>query len=63
IRRHEIRIINDRREAIRTALAAARPGDLVLIAGKGHEDYQVHGGKRVPFSDQLEVQRHFGMAA
>ncbi|MBS0613062.1 MAG: UDP-N-acetylmuramoyl-L-alanyl-D-glutamate--2,6-diaminopimelate ligase [Proteobacteria bacterium] len=63
VRRHEVRIIHDRREAIRSALSSASAGDLVLIAGKGHEDYQIYGERRVPFSDQLEVQRHFGMAA
>lgn len=63
IKRRQVRIINDRREAIRAALSEAGAGDLVLIAGKGHEDYQIYGERRVPFSDQLEVQRHFGMAA
>ncbi len=63
ITRRRPRIINDRREAIRTALSEAAAGDLVLIAGKGHEDYQIYGERRLPFSDQREVQRHFGMAA
>ncbi|WP_251231630.1 UDP-N-acetylmuramoyl-L-alanyl-D-glutamate--2,6-diaminopimelate ligase [Adlercreutzia aquisgranensis] len=41
----------DRGRAIREALAAARPGDAVLIAGKGHEDYQIIGSKTVHFDD------------
>ncbi len=41
----------DRRAAIEYALAEAAPEDLVLIAGKGHEDYQEQGGQRLPFSD------------
>jgi UDP-N-acetylmuramoyl-L-alanyl-D-glutamate--2,6-diaminopimelate ligase len=41
----------DRAAAIRRAIAAARPGDCVLVAGKGHEDYQEIGGLRTPFSD------------
>jgi UDP-N-acetylmuramoyl-L-alanyl-D-glutamate--2,6-diaminopimelate ligase len=41
----------DRREAISKAIALARPGDLVLIAGKGHEKYQVIGSKVLPFDD------------
>jgi UDP-N-acetylmuramoyl-L-alanyl-D-glutamate--2,6-diaminopimelate ligase len=46
----------DRREAIRRAVLAARDGDLVLIAGKGHEDYQIIGGARHHFDDR-EVAR------
>lgn len=42
----------DRREAIREAIRIARAGDIVLIAGKGHEDYQDVGGTKHPFSDQ-----------
>ena len=41
----------DRAAAIRSAIAAAGPGDCVLIAGKGHEDYQEVSGVRTPFSD------------
>ncbi|HXF65348.1 MAG TPA: cyanophycin synthetase, partial [Burkholderiales bacterium] len=41
----------DRRRAIERAVAEARRGDIVLVAGKGHEDYQEIGGVRHPFSD------------
>jgi UDP-N-acetylmuramoyl-L-alanyl-D-glutamate--2,6-diaminopimelate ligase len=57
------RIIHDRGEAIGTALKEARVGDVVLIAGKGHEDYQIYGGTRRSFSDRREAQRHLGVAA
>src|SRR5262249_59370201 len=46
----------DRRTAIRTALRAAQRGDLVLIAGKGHEDYKIMGTKKIHFDDR-EVAR------
>jgi len=49
---------SDRREAIRKALQAAAEGDVVLIAGKGHEDYQEVGTVRSPFSD-VEVASEF----
>jgi UDP-N-acetylmuramoyl-L-alanyl-D-glutamate--2,6-diaminopimelate ligase len=42
----------DRRKAIRLAIAASRPGDTVLIAGKGHETYQILGGRTIAFDDR-----------
>lgn len=49
--------ISDRREAITQAIRAAQAGDVVLIAGKGHEDYQIMGKTKFPFRDQ-EVASH-----
>ena len=49
--RAKTRVEPDRREAISLALREAREGDVVLIAGKGHESYQDIGGKRIPFVD------------
>jgi UDP-N-acetylmuramyl-tripeptide synthetase len=47
----------DRSLAIAQTLQQARPNDVVLVAGKGHEDYQEIAGIRLPFSDRAEVQR------
>jgi UDP-N-acetylmuramoyl-L-alanyl-D-glutamate--2,6-diaminopimelate ligase len=49
--------IADRREAIRRAIRLARPFDIVLIAGKGHEDYQVIGKEKFPFDDRVEARK------
>ena len=46
----------DRRAAIRLVLEEARTGDVVVIAGKGHEDYQEIGGLRLPFDDVVEAR-------
>ena len=51
--------IVDRREAIKTACALAQPGDVVLVAGKGHEDYQIIQGVKHHFDDREEVRNCF----
>lgn len=51
-----VRTEPDRRRAIRLALTDARPGDVVLIAGKGHETYQVVGDTKLHFDDREEVE-------
>jgi UDP-N-acetylmuramoyl-L-alanyl-D-glutamate--2,6-diaminopimelate ligase len=58
------RVIHDRGEAI-AHRAAMRPprADVVLIAGKGHEDYQIYGDRAARFSDRSEALRHLGVAA
>ncbi len=47
--------IADRREAIRTAVALAKAGDIILLAGKGHEKYQEINGVKYPFDDKKEL--------
>jgi len=51
----QVRECADRAEAIRRAIADARTGDTVVVAGKGHEDYQETAGRRTPFSDRTLV--------
>ena len=53
-------IVEDRRDAIRAAIAMARAGDMVVIAGKGHEDYQIVGREMLPFSDHREATLALG---
>jgi UDP-N-acetylmuramoyl-L-alanyl-D-glutamate--2,6-diaminopimelate ligase len=51
------RLVPDRREAIRQAIAAAGPGWVVLVAGKGHEREQIVGDRKIPFSDFDEIEK------
>jgi UDP-N-acetylmuramoyl-L-alanyl-D-glutamate--2,6-diaminopimelate ligase len=53
---------HDRAVAIRTALRRSAPQDVVLVAGKGHEDYQIYGTVRRPFSDQAILRDVFSGA-
>jgi len=53
--RSDLRRITSRRDAICEAVNSAGEGDMVLIAGKGHEDYQIIGNQRHPFDDRIEV--------
>jgi UDP-N-acetylmuramoyl-L-alanyl-D-glutamate--2,6-diaminopimelate ligase len=55
-RRARYEVVADRRKAIETAIREAKPRDMVLIAGKGHEDYQIVGSTRLHFDDR-EVAR------
>ena len=49
--RRGVEVIEDRRTAIARAVAEASPSDVIVLAGKGHEDYQEIAGVRHPFSD------------
>jgi len=57
---HTVRI-TDRRQAIRTACMMAKEGDIVLVAGKGHETYQEVNGVRSHFDDVEELERELGI--
>ena len=60
---HRPEIEMDRATAIQFAIEHASPEDVVLIAGKGHEDYQEIGQQRFPFSDLVISQKVMGIAA
>ena len=49
-------LIPDRRQAIRQAVAIGNPGDVILLAGKGHENYQILGTRRLYFDDRQEAR-------
>jgi UDP-N-acetylmuramoyl-L-alanyl-D-glutamate--2,6-diaminopimelate ligase len=51
--------ITDRAEAIKTAVAICKPGDVILVAGKGHEKYQEIKGVKHPFDDKSTLQQIF----
>jgi UDP-N-acetylmuramoyl-L-alanyl-D-glutamate--2,6-diaminopimelate ligase len=55
-------ILADRREAIKRAIALARGRDIVLIAGKGHEDYQIFKDETVTFDDRVEARKAIEIA-
>lgn len=56
IKKTNYRIIKERRGAIKEALALAKSGDIVLIAGKGHENYQISKGKTLHFDDREVIR-------
>jgi UDP-N-acetylmuramoyl-L-alanyl-D-glutamate--2,6-diaminopimelate ligase len=57
----ELEVVVDRRAAIALALARARPGDTVVIAGKGHEQGQeFEGGRKIPFDDREVAREELG---
>lgn len=53
VSRGEYQVIEDRRHAIRAAIETARPGDVVVIAGKGHETGQEFADRKIPFDDRI----------
>ncbi len=57
-----IHAITDRKQAIHAALDHTQEGDMVVIAGKGHEDYQIIGSKRIPFDDRVIVKEYLGIS-
>lgn len=56
-RMKNVEVEADRAKAIKMAVASAKPGDIVLVAGKGHEDYQLIMNEVFPFDDRVEVKK------
>jgi UDP-N-acetylmuramoyl-L-alanyl-D-glutamate--2,6-diaminopimelate ligase len=59
--KNKVLSIESRREAIKTAAMLAQPGDIILIAGKGHENYQEVNGVKHHFDDKEEIKNCFGI--
>lgn len=60
---HKVMTHPDRKEAINLACALAQKGDVVLVAGKGHEKYQITKGEKHPFDDVAELEQHLKQKA
>ena len=63
VRATSVRVEHDRKKAILSTLGIATPDDVVVVAGKGHEDYQIYGTEHRPFSDQAVIREYFGEQA
>lgn len=57
------RVVMGRAQAVTNAVMQAQEGDIVLVAGKGHEDYQIIGNQRFDYSDRVTVARLLGVLA
>ncbi|MCH8581270.1 UDP-N-acetylmuramoyl-L-alanyl-D-glutamate--2,6-diaminopimelate ligase, partial [Escherichia coli] len=59
----QVRVMEGRAEAVTNAIMQAKDNDVVLIAGKGHEDYQIVGTQRLDYSDRVTAARLLGVIA
>jgi UDP-N-acetylmuramoyl-L-alanyl-D-glutamate--2,6-diaminopimelate ligase len=57
------RVMPGRAQAVTNTVMQAQDGDIVLVAGKGHEDYQIVGNRRLDYSDRITVARLLGVIA
>ena len=56
-------VVAGRAEAVTNAIMQAKENDVVLLAGKGHEDYQIVGNRRLDYSDRVTAARLLGVVA
>ena len=63
VNQKKVMCITDRREAIKTACHLAQPGDIILLAGKGHEKYQEINGVKNHFDDKETLTQQFNLLA
>ncbi len=59
----QVKVMEGRAEAVTGAVMQAKANDVVLVAGKGHEDYQIVGNRRLDYSDRVTVARLLGAVA
>jgi UDP-N-acetylmuramoyl-L-alanyl-D-glutamate--2,6-diaminopimelate ligase len=59
VQKNKVLEIEDRRQAIKLAVSLANAGDIILVAGKGHEKYQEIQGVKYPFDDLEEIKNQF----
>ena len=59
----QARVVEGRAEAVTSAIMQAKENDVVLLAGKGHEDYQIVGSRRLDYSDRVTAARLLGVVA
>ena len=58
-----VKVMEGRAEAVTNAIMQAKENDVVLVAGKGHEDYQIVGNRRLDYSDRITAARLLGVVA
>ena len=56
-----VKVMEGRAEAVTNAIMQAKDNDVVLLAGKGHEDYQIVGNRRLDYSDRITAARLLGV--
>ena len=61
-KRNKVKVVSDRKEAIKDAVSLSKPNDILLVLGKGHENYQIIGNSKVEFSDSKVLKKFLKIA-